>query len=157
MFMIGEIITPITRRPPENPVHPSLFLACGLTLTVLFTGCGGDRPAATTPVAPAPAAAADASAKPATAPSTEPYSEGGTMKPFYGEVFHEGRYYLFGTKPEFNAFLASRSSNPLISKNYIGKGPNRETLVAQKPKESPSMADRLVNQFRKRHGLPPLE
>ena len=79
------------------------------------------------------------------------------MKPFYGEIFFDGRYYLFGTKVEFTKFSETHQVNPLICKNFIGKGPNRETVVAQAPKESPSMPKRLVNQLRKRNNLPPIE
>jgi hypothetical protein len=135
-------------------VRTTILLPCCLALTVLTTGCGGgDRP---TP-APDAAPAGPVATAPTAAPSTEPYSEGGAMKPFYGEVFFDGRFYLFGTKAEFTKFLDSHSSNPLISKNFIGKGPGHETVVCEKPKESPSMAGRLLNQFRKRHGLPPVE
>jgi hypothetical protein len=149
---------PHTPRLPENSVRTATILPCCLVLTVITTGCGdNNRSAAPAPAADNTSQAPAASAAPMSAPSTEPYSEGGTMKPFYGEVFHEGRFYLFGTKGEFTKFLDSHSSNPLISKSFIAKGPNRETVICEKPKDSPSMASRLINQFRKRHNLPPVE
>ena len=125
-----------------------IILPCCLALAAILTGCGesGDRQNA-----------APAAVTPGAAPSSEPYSEGGSLSPFYGEIFHEGRFYLFGTKVEFTNFAQTHTPNPLICKNYIGKGPNHETVICQKPKESPSMAGRLLNQFRKRHGLPPVE
>lgn len=131
-------------------MRTATILPC-LLLTLFAAGCGGgDRPTST---------ATQASAAPATAtaaPSTEPYTEGGSLQPFYGEVFHEGRYYLFGTKLALNKFLAAREPDPLKIKSFIGKGPNRTTIVAQTDKDVPAMTMRLVNQLRKRHNLPPL-
>lgn len=78
------------------------------------------------------------------------------MAPFYGEVFHENRFYLFGTKPEFARFVGQeekKEANPLKSKMMIGKGPKRETIVVETNKEVPGMSDRLVAQFRKRYAI----
>lgn len=102
----------------------------------------------------APAAAASATSAPAAA-ETVTHSEGGTFKPFYGEVFHNKRYYLFGTKHEFAKFREAHYAemNPLKSKMFIGKGPNRATVVIETDKDAPQMTARLMKQFRARHNL----
>ena len=112
-------------------------------------------------VGAASAAAADTPATPIAAPAmaeskaTE-HTEGGTFKPFYGEVFHNKRYYLFGTKTELAHFREANYSemNPLKSKMFIGKGPNRATAVVQTDKDTPQMTERLLKKFRERHNLP---
>ena len=103
---------------------------------------------------PAAAPAAAATAAPA-ATETVIHSEGGAFKPFYGEVFHNKRYYLFGTKHEFAKFREAHYAemNPLKSKMFIGKGPKRATVVIETDKDAPQMTARLMKQFRARHNL----
>ena len=114
------------------------LLSSALVLALLGTGCGSSGDRAGTP------------------PTPGVHSEGGSLSPFYGEVFHENRYYLFGTKPSFAAFVAQgekKEANPLKSKMFIGKGPKRETIVVETSKDVPGMTDRLVKQFRQRYGI----
>jgi len=120
-------------------VRSILTCSAVIILALTLVGCGGssDR-AASTP------------------PTPGVHSEGGSMAPFYGEVFHENRFYLFGTKPEFAKFTAQsekKEANPLKSKMMIGKGPKRETIVVETSKDVPGMSDRLVAQFRTRYGI----
>lgn len=103
-------------------------------------------------------AAVDApAAAPAASPAAETtaHTEGGAFKPFYAEVFHQRRYYLFGTKPEFARFTEAgyAEMNPLKSRMFIGKGPGRATVVVETAKDTPKMAERLMKQFRARHNL----
>ena len=124
-----------------------MIMSSCFLLSCFVAGCGDDRSAA---VAPTETTTATAT------PSTTPYVEGGSLKPFYAEVFHEGRYYLFGTKPALAKFLEAHEANPLQSKSFIGKGPNRATVVAQTSKDVTTMTDRLIAQFRKRNNMPAL-
>lgn len=112
---------------------------------------GAATAADTTPAAPAAAPAAQASE--AAAPTV--HTEGGSFKPFYGEVFLKKRYYLFGTKAELAKFREAHYAemNPLKSKMFIGKGPNRATAVIETDKDAPQMTERLMKQFRARHNL----
>lgn len=105
--------------------------------------------------AEAPAAIAGASAPAPAAEETAVHSEGGTFKPFYGEVLHAKRWYLFGTKQEFATFRESgwAEMNPMKSKMFIGKGPKRATVVIETDKDAPRMTERLMKQFRARHDL----
>jgi len=102
----------------------------------------------------APAATPVSAQAPAATATTE-HMEGGSFKPFYGEVFHNKRYYLFGTKAELAKYreAAYAEMNPLKSKMFIGKGPNRATVVIETDKDAATMTERLLNQFRKRHNL----
>lgn len=111
--------------------------------------------AADTPAAAGAAAPAAPAAAPVAMPSTE-HTEGGSFKPFYGEVFHNKRYYLFGSKAELAKFRKAEYAemNPLKSKMFIGKGPNRATVVIETDKDAASMTERLLKQFRTRHNLP---
>ena len=125
-------------------------------LALLLAGAACAAAADTPAVAPAaaPAAAAPAAA-PEAMPTTE-HSEGGSFKPFYGEVFHKKRYYLFGSKAELAKFRKAEyvEMNPLKSKMFIGKGPSRATVVIETDKDAASMTERLLKQFRTRHNLP---
>ncbi len=82
------------------------------------------------------------------------HTEGGMLHPFYGEVIHNNRIYLFGKKAAYKHFLDSKEANPLTSKILIGKGPNRMTVVVQVDKEVPVMTNRLIAQMRTRHSMP---
>ncbi len=117
----------------------TVSLAFFLLLALALTGCGGDSRAA------APAAFPQEGAV---------HSEGGSMAPFYGEVYHKNRFYVFGTKQEFATFQAKHNDpNPLASKMFVGKGPDKKTIIAETSKDSPGMTDRLVNQLRARYGV----
>lgn len=121
------------------------LIAPGLTALLLCAAGLAAETAAPAAAAPAAAPAAD---------ETTLHTEGGALRPFYAEVKHHGRYYLFGSKPVFARFRDSGyEPNPLISKMFIGKGPQRATVVAQTDKETPEMTERLMRQFRARHGL----
>ena len=117
----------------------TLSLLALLALAAL-AGCGGgaDRTSA------APAAFPQDGAM---------HQEGGSMAPFYGEVFHENRFYVFGTRAEFATYKAKKEVNPLASKMFIFKGPDKKTVIAETSKDSPGMADRLVKQLRSRYGV----
>ncbi|MBA3684364.1 MAG: hypothetical protein H0W72_03900 [Planctomycetes bacterium] len=112
--------------------------------TLAPTGTAEESPAA--PAAPAPAA-------PAAVAVPQTHTEGGMFKPFYGEITHENRIYLFGSKAKYQKFQGSLEADPLKSKTFIGKGPNRMTVVAETDKDAPTMTERLVAQMRKRYDL----
>ncbi len=105
-----------------------------------FAGCGGgDDRTATTPAAFPQEGAM--------------YQEGGSMAPFYGEMFHDNRFYVFGTKAEFATFKMKKELNPAASKMFIGKGPDKKTVIAETSKDSPGMGDRLLKQLRARYNV----
>lgn len=109
-------------------------------ITLAITGCGGDNRAAAGP-APFPQEGAV-------------HQEGGSMAPFYGEVYHKGRFYVYGTKAAFAKFQEEGNEpNPLATKMFIGAGPDRKTVVAETSKDNPGMTDRLVKQLRARYGV----
>jgi len=118
---------------------PRLSLAFIATLLVFAAGCGDQRPEA----------AAVNGAKPV--PGN--HVEGGGFAPFYAEILHEKRIYLFGTKATHDAFMAAKELNPLKARMLIAKGPGRETVVVETDKDSPQMTKRLLNQFKSRYGL----
>lgn len=107
-------------------------------LALALSGCGGDSRAAGPVAFPQDGAT---------------HAEGGSLSPFYGEVYHKGRFYLHGTKAAHAKFLEGMEPNPLATKMFIGKGPEKKTIIAQTDKDSPGMTDRLVNQCRARYGV----
>ncbi len=113
-------------------------IATIVAITISLTGCGPSRVA---------------SASPTAIPESATYSEGGMVQPFYGEVVHEKRVYLFGNKVSYDKFMESKQPNPLLSKTFIGKGPNRMTTVIETDKDAPQMTDRLFAQMRQRYDL----
>ncbi len=134
----------------------------------LLAGCGDEaRSTASAPAvvptrvtAPAPPAAAGTEAPKAdaskevskvTVPAT--FVESSMFKPFYGEVLHEKRLYLFGNKFRYDAFMATKEVSELFHKKLIGEGPNRMTLVVETDKDAPQMSDRIIARCKAHYGL----
>ncbi len=113
-------------------------LAAIAAIAIIVTGCGPSRVASASPAAISESAA---------------YAEGGMVQPFYGEVVHEKRVYLFGNRLTYEQFIESKHPNPLVSKTLIGKGPKRMTTVIETDKEASQMSDRLFAQMRQRYEL----
>lgn len=119
--------------------HRSISIALAFASVLALGGCGDSR---------------EANAAPVTIPADGTvYTTGGGMSLFYGEMYHDGRFYVYGDKKSFNEFLATKSANPTTTKSFIGQGPDRKTLVVQADKDQPQMTTRLVEQIRSRYGL----
>lgn len=111
------------------------------------TACGGGRTdtAATKPGAPAPAGA---------------FVEGGSgFTRYYREepieVNERKRILIFGTPEMYEDYKSKGEMNPTKSRTYIGKGPNKETVVVEaSTSESPQRHDRLKKRFAERHNVP---
>ncbi|HYE04276.1 MAG TPA: hypothetical protein VEL07_02035 [Planctomycetota bacterium] len=111
-----------------------------LLVSLVLGGCGGS---------PEPRA----TAAPGTPPTPGSYVEKGAFAPYYAEELHDGRIYVFGQQKTHEAFVATRSVNPLTSKSFIRRGPNRETVIVESDKDAPTMTTRLWRHFRARHGI----
>lgn len=86
-------------------------------------------------------------------------SEGGYVGPIYIEATfqREGdkkpKVYLFGSIKAANLFADKREVSETNHKKFIGAGKNRETLIVETNKDVPGLEDRLLRDYKQRHGL----
>jgi hypothetical protein len=69
--------------------------------------------------------------------------------PFYREITHDGRIYVVGSKESYADFL--NAHHLPYCKTYIGKGPNRETVIFELDKKDESLLKRLVEQYNQKY------
>jgi len=109
-------------------------LAALALLLALVAGCTDDRTAAA-------------------APTGDVFTKGGGFVPFYGEVKHDERIYLFGNKFRYLKFMETKQVDELNHKKFIGDGPEGMTMVVETEKDSPGMTERIVETCKSRYNL----
>ncbi|MDD3447316.1 MAG: hypothetical protein PHS60_18085 [Zavarzinia sp.] len=76
----------------------------------------------------------------------------GVAQGFYGETFKDGRFYVFDDWNDMKAFR--KSGDAPLAFTYIGKGPNRATVVYVRNKSTAKVKPvAAMERFNKQHGL----
>lgn len=76
----------------------------------------------------------------------------GAAEGFYGEIFKDGRHYVFDSWKEMKAFRTSGEAPYVFT--YVGAGPKRATVVYVRNKaQSKKTPDELIAKFRQFHGM----
>lgn len=76
----------------------------------------------------------------------------GAAEGFYGEIFKNGRHYVFDGWGEMKAFRATGEAPYVFT--YVGAGPQRATVVYVRNKaQSKTVPTELIAKFRQFHGL----
>lgn len=84
-------------------------------------------------------------------PTADSEYTAGSVNVFYGEVYKDGRFYLFGTKAAYTGFVTNGDIDPKIMVTKIGAGPGNKTVIHQIDKDSKVMENRLLDTLKGRY------